>query len=406
MSDGSNSTVATGIQRDVTAVMQVIAESLRSDVDVLALELVGLILAHEAGYARGRGSVSEADLLASCRANLDRVLQMLADSVPEGEDPLDASRATGRRRAEQFLPLGVLLHSYRLGGQLVWRGLVRQARSAPQPVGSDELVEIATSVWDVVDRGAMACTEAYRGTEWELLARDENRRAAVLHSLLEGQQPAGAAEALSVPAHGRYLVAVVALGPDSEPRCAPGPELRRGGMPSSWHVYRGTQVGLVALGPGRGEPGSRRVLEALLPGPAGLSPAVNGLAEVAHAYRLALLARRSLPRESDDVAWLDDRLPEAMVAGSPELALRLRSRLLGPLATRVGPERDVLLETLRAWDALGGSPSRVAEALYCHRNTVLKRIHRVEQLTGTRLSDVRDAAGWHLALFAAELLDG
>ena len=345
------------------------------------------------------------DLYASCRANLDRVLQMLAGTVPPGEDPLDAAQATGRRRADQLLPLGVLLHSYRLGGELVWRGLVRESRRTHQSVSSDELVEIATRVWDVVDRGAMAVTEAYRGTEWQLMRREENHRAAVLHALLEGQAPAGAPEALSVPAHGTYLVAVAPLEPETGPRSPLAGDLRRRGMASSWHEYRGTQVGLVALGTGAGEREARRTLTALLTGPAGVSPTVQGLAEVAHAYRLALLARRSLPAGALEVAWLDDRLPEAMVAGSPELAQRMTRRLLGPLEALREPERAALLETVRAWSELDGSPTRVAQRLYCHRNTVLKRLHRVERLTGTRLSDVRDASAWHLALFAADLLE-
>lgn len=388
------------------AVLVVVAESLRRGVSDLAEELVGSILATEDGYAGGAGSVSRDDLYASCRANLDRVLQMLAGTVPPGEDALDAAKATGRRRADQLLPLGVLLHSYRLGGELVWRGLVRESRRAPNPVSPDELVEIATRVWDVVDRGAMAVTEEYRRVEWLLMRREENHRAAVLHALLEGQAPAGAAEALSVPAHGTYLVAVAPLGADPEPRGPLSADLRRRGMASSWHEYRGTQVGLVSLGPGAGEPEARAALASLLPGPAGVSPTVQGLDEVAHAYRLALLARRSLPSGGQEVSWLDDRLPEAMVAGSPELALRMTRRLLGPLEALRPPERELLLETVRAWDALDGSPTRVAAHLFCHRNTVLKRLHRVEQLTGTRLSDVRDAAAWHLALFASRLLEG
>lgn len=361
------------------AVLVAVAESLRSGVGDLAEELVGRILATEDGYAGGSGSVSRHDLYASCRANLDRVLQMLACTVPPGEDPLDAAKSTGRRRADQLLPLGVLLHSYRLGGELVWRGLVRESRRTPHAVSPDELVEIATRVWDVVDRGAMAVTEEYRRVEWRLMRREENHRAAVLHALLEGHAPAGAAEALSVPAHGTYLVAVAPLGPEPEPRGPLAADLRRRGMASSWHEYRGTHVGLVALGPGAGQREARRALETLLPGPAGISPAVQGLGEVAHAYRLALLARRSLPPGGTEVAWLDDRLPEAMVAGSPELALRMTNRLLGPLEALREPERDALLETVRAWATLDGSPSRVAEHLYCHRNTVLKRLHRVER---------------------------
>jgi DNA-binding PucR family transcriptional regulator len=45
-----------------------------------------------------------------------------------------------------------------------------------------------------------------------------------------------------------------------------------------------------------------------------------------------------------------------------------------------------------------GSPSRAAGALYCHRNTVMYRLARLEALTGRRLSDARDRLLLGLAL--------
>ncbi len=67
-------------------------------------------------------------------------------------------------------------------------------------------------MWDVVDRGAMAVTEAYGRTEWQLMRREENHRATALQALLDGQSSADAAEVLSLPEQGTYLVAVTAQG--------------------------------------------------------------------------------------------------------------------------------------------------------------------------------------------------
>lgn len=392
--------------QDARLVLRRIAGSLRRHVDDLTSELVSLVLANEEVYARAQGVVSMADLVASCRANLDALLLMLADAVPPGDDPLETARGTGRVRAEQHVPLGALLHAYRLGGQLVWRGLLREARGAARPVTSDDLLEIATVVWEVVDRAALAATESYRSAEWQLQRRDENRRAGVLHALLEGHPTEGASEVLGIPPHGTYLVAVADMDEGGGTTWySPDGELRRRGMPSSWHPYRGAQVGLIALGHTGTEREARRALAPLLRGPAGVSPAVRGLSEVAHAYRLALLARRSLTPGEDVVAWLDDRLPEALVAAHPELAVRLARRLLDPLLALRSSERDPLLRTIEAWVAHGASPGNVAAALFCHRNTVLNRVHRIEALTGTSLDDVRDLAAWTLALVAARLFD-
>jgi DNA-binding PucR family transcriptional regulator len=45
-------------------------------------------------------------------------------------------------------------------------------------------------------------------------------------------------------------------------------------------------------------------------------------------------------------------------------------------------ECALLRETLRTWLDTGGSGSQTAAKLYCHRNTVLNRLRRLEALTG------------------------
>ena len=47
-------------------------------------------------------------------------------------------------------------------------------------------------------------------------------------------------------------------------------------------------------------------------------------------------------------------------------------------------ESGVLLGTLEAWVRSNGSATRTAAEVHCHRNTVLNRLRRVEQLTGRR----------------------
>src|SRR5580704_16342597 len=71
----------------------------------LADELVRTIQERNPGY-RAMGVVPQDDLLRSCRDNIARVLELIAqraaDSGPaSGDARYDAARATGRRRAEQ-----------------------------------------------------------------------------------------------------------------------------------------------------------------------------------------------------------------------------------------------------------------------------------------------------------------
>jgi DNA-binding PucR family transcriptional regulator len=66
------------------------------------------------------------------------------------------------------------------------------------------------------------------------------------------------------------------------------------------------------------------------------------------------------------------------------------------------PQREALLATLRALLDHNGSPTHAAQALYCHRNTVIYRLKQLEELTGTRLSRARDRLVLGLALMAVD----
>ena len=45
-----------------------------------------------------------------------------------------------------------------------------------------------------------------------------------------------------------------------------------------------------------------------------------------------------------------------------------------------------------------GSPTRAADELYCHRNTVMHRLRRIESVAGRKLTDPRARLLWQLAL--------
>ncbi len=89
---------------------------------------------------------------------------------------------------------------------------------------------------------------------------------------------------------------------------------------------------------------------------------------------------------------------------SPALAEALADRVLGPLDRLDPADRDVIVETLTAWLDADGSAQRAGARLYCHRNTVLNRLRRFEQLTGRCLTRPRDAVEISLALTARRLL--
>ncbi|MEW1755105.1 helix-turn-helix domain-containing protein [Streptomyces cyaneofuscatus] len=352
------------------------------------------------------------------------------------------SRWIGEIRAGQGVPLDAVLHAFRMGGAMVWQDLVDEtARRDPDDVRL--LVHVAADVWNFVDEHCGIVADAYRQAERRLSWRRENQQRLMVAALLDGTARIAdlceAAAMLGLPEQGRYAVLAVASAPggpqqqdparpplnlaaalsgaalDGPPHAAPS--LEPGGRPQDapstaplWHTGPDAAFAILRLtgGPGDpGEPGELHAIADALDAPAGtragIGSAVDGLAALGDARRLAETALRACPASGGTVV-LDEHLPDALVVSSPALGSALADRVLGPLDRLDPSDRDVILETLTAWLDADGSAQRAGARLYCHRNTVLNRLRRFEQLTGRCLTRPRDAVEVSLALAARRLL--
>ena len=396
----------TSLDLPLNPVVRELGARLLADLDRLSDRLVERIHRHEPLYA-DQQPVDVDDLRRSVRINLERSMQALSGQIPAGGDWSDRAIATGHQRARQGMPLESVLRAYRLGGTIIWEGMVEEARRDPENFDADRLLDAASPIWQLIDGHSTMMSEAYRVEESRLRSRDLRRRQALLEALVEGcgADPAFAQQAartLGIPATGR-LLCVVAITDVSgnEPLRAPHDALGPLGIESVWLTRTTTEVGLVDLATASSE----KVIAALrarAEGRVGVAPVIQGLDEVSRAYRLAELAARTLPEEAADVAALDERLPEALVANGPEVAPQLLAATVTPLLDLPATERDTLVATLAAVLDHDGSPSRAAEVLYCHRNTVTYRLRRIEELTGRGVSSPRDKLLWTLGLAALE----
>ncbi|MFE2057875.1 PucR family transcriptional regulator [Streptomyces sp. NPDC056465] len=342
------------------------------------------------------------------------------------------SRWIGENRAEQGVPLDAVMHAFRMGGAMVWQDLVDDT-ARRHPEDTRLLVHVAADVWNFVDEHCAVVAEAYRQAERRLSWRRENQQRLMTAALLDGTARIAdlpdAAAMLGLPVQGRYAVLAVA-GARRSPHATGRPPLELvGETPALWHSAGDVELAILPLGaapavseeePRCEEDGpavpdgltSDDELGALAEGltaplgtRVGVSSVVDGLASVGDARRLAETALRACPASGGTVL-LDEHLPAALVVSSPALGTALAGRVLGPLDRLDPADRDVLIETLTAWLDSDGSAQRAGAKLYCHRNTVLNRLRRFEQLTGRCLTRPSDAVEVSLALAARRLLTG
>ncbi|MDP9430675.1 MAG: helix-turn-helix domain-containing protein [Actinomycetota bacterium] len=371
----------------------------------MADRTVEVLLRTEPAY-RELTAADAAEVRRSVRAGLERGVHSL-DGVASADPSTLRARAhdVGRHRARQGVPLEVVLRAYRLGGQVLWETLLLVSRD--RGTGHDTwLLEVAGSVWRTNDAECAAVANGYREEQRRLAAAGSAARQRVLDGLLDGRggDPAfvrDTSELLGVPLSGRLLAVVAPPGRHGEPTLPdPGSALARRGVRSVWGTRSEAQVGVLVLG-ARPTTEVLSWLGALATGPVGVSDVVEGAAAAAGAYRLAETAARTLPSGDPRVVTIDDRLPEALLTNSPEISSRLVDRSLGRLLDLPGDEQAVLLDTLAAFLAADGSPTRAADGLYCHRNTVMHRLRRIESLTGHEVTDPRARLLWQLALLGA-----
>ncbi|MGW1467742.1 PucR family transcriptional regulator [Streptomyces sp. NPDC002308] len=418
--------------RESVEVLHRSARVLLESLPELTERLVEALYEQEPGYRTAIES-SRADIWQEVHHSLRHNVGSLIQPREFREAAHRTTRWIGEIRAEQGVSLDAVLHAFRLGGAMVWQGLVDEtARRDPEDVRL--LVHVAADVWNFVDEHCGVLTEAYRQAERRIDWRRENRQRLMTAALLDGTARIAdlpdASAMLGLPEDGRYAVLAVRTARRAPHAATSPPVVLPDGVVALWHTVPEAELAVVALestgtpkggadGSGTGEApergaGSgaedalaRLVAETVVPAgtAVGVSSAVEGLAALGEARRLAGTALRACPA-SGGLVLLEEHLPTALVVSSPALGTALADRVLGPLDDIDPADRDVLIETLTAWLEADGSAQRAAARLYCHRNTVLNRLRRFEQLSGRCLTRPTDAVEVCLALAARRLLAG
>jgi hypothetical protein len=368
-----------------------VLERLLDTVDSLADELTAQILAGDESYAQS--PLLDHDRL---RAIVHENLRTILVTLRGGAASLEVARAAGRLKAEQGLPLAALLHAFRIGGRFIWDRLVTDDLD---PDTATTLLRKGSEVWAVVDEYSGAAAEAYQAALDDRAARDSAARRLMLTSVFDGTTGNISAaweilRVLHLDRHGPLVVVAIEGG-----------EPPRLGVDCEWMESAGGWIGLLAL---TSEQRKEPVLERLGAGSArvGMSRPFSSPMDAPKARREAEIALLCLPPGLSGTHAYGSSPIALLAAVSPDTAAEVVTAVFGPLRAMSPDEQAVLLDTLEAWFAAGGSTTEAAKRLHCHRNTVLYRLNRVAELTQRRITDPRACAELYVGLRAARLTAG
>ncbi|NUR30103.1 MAG: helix-turn-helix domain-containing protein, partial [Catenulispora sp.] len=264
---------------------------------------------------------------------------------------------------------------------------------------------LASDIWQIIDEHSGAAAEAYRTTVDEQAHRDTAARAAMLTTLLDGAVTSAsrATEILRVLRLDRGGPLVVVNAEIEQGDGLPSDiaaKLRTVGVGSQWTRLAGATVGLLCLPGDRALGGTVEMLTSVATTRVGISRPYRTPADTTRAWREAQLASRCLSIGARGAHRYGDAPIALLVASAPDAAADMARSVFAALAILPLSEQTTLLDTLDTWFAAGGSTTKAAELLHCHRNTVLYRLNRIGELTGRHTTDAVGSAELYAALRA------
>ncbi|WP_225100070.1 CdaR family transcriptional regulator [Streptomyces sp. CoH27] len=377
--------------RELSAGAAALAARCEPRVNELARRMAGDVFEQVRGYAELPADVKDVEIAATARHGMRLFLRRGA--ARPRPDALEHFQERAAQRAEEGMPLHLLLRTYTLGTKELFRAL----RETAGPGEQDALAELAEALFTAADRVVGAVTESYLDEEAALAAERHEQRRSHARALLDGRPVTGG----PVPG-GPALVLCLRFG-DSAVTC--------GGPGSAVGVRRlvrrvqtaldrafGTDVpalldagGGLAVVPGAVEPPTRMVelvREATGPEVRLAAARAAGTGDIPRAARLAgeVVRVAAACGRPPGLHRLDDVLLEYHLSRPSEGSDRIAA-LLDPLAGR--PE---LVETLRTHLEERQDRRATARRLSLHPNSVDHRLARVQELTGVSLADPRDTA--------------
>lgn len=371
-----------------------LVELLHERVDILARKFITQV--REIPEYR-ESAVDTEEIMQTARETFHRLVNGLrnggsTDSGPEFDGEFSAS--LGAKRARAGIPAEALISAVRLDFTILWTELLDIASPADAPL----LTSRVDQVWRVVDEFAARTNTSYLNERVRMAQEESNIQNEFIARLFSVVSPsaetaAQVAEALGVSATARFGLVAASGTAAARLRAAQGNVAAKRN-----HRFFLRESGDMAYVfwpvamPRTGEDSTIAVIvpKPLADIPCGVAEAVGLRALPAAARTASSLAALLHPGDtgplSADLAW-----PRLAKRQLQEAGLDLLEELDAALERCRGVERERLTEAARHF-LQSGSVTLTAQRLFCHRNTVLNRLNRFQELTGIDLTVPDQAA--------------
>ncbi len=337
------------------------------------------------------------ELRASTEANIGQVIRMLAHGARVEDIVVPPEAMTFvRGNVRRDLPLPVLLRSYRLGHAYTWEiwseALARRVDDSGElRAGQDES---SAFMFAYVDRISAALVEEF-GTERERMLRGaEQLRADTVREIVGGEpvDTEAASRRLGYELRRNHVAMRVSSGASEVEGLERAVKEATAALAGGEPLILASGAARFDVWCGSFDPPATDVLEGYEP-PSGVIVAFGRPGEGVAGFRSSHDEAKQAARVC---ALLGDAAPSVTSYVRVELVSLLTSDLprarsfvtnqLGALAA-TGGTAERLRETVLAFLVSGGSPTRVAEELFVHKNTVADRIRRAEEMLGHRVNE-------------------